>query len=174
MIKVHLLIRYLKGLSSNIKYDYYVISLDIIPGILDLLEIDLENQTQGVSLLPYIFNEADSAKEIVCYGGEDLEGCVSTFIASNHYKLISNDKRRLKWPFSKGKFELYNIQKDKNENETLIKEHPKNFENLQNNLNNWLNYCRRTREQFTGSKVTRQIVIAKKMIEKLNALGYVK
>ena len=114
---------------ENRNIDNQVRSLDIMPTILDLLDIDVsravKNQMEGVSLVPLM--KGDTL---------NLDAFVETDYRHYTYKrsIRTHDGWKLIYSLENGEKELYNIKEDSQELNNLIDENPEIVNELQQRL----------------------------------------
>ncbi len=158
LIHVPLIIRFPGIKNSRIKN--LVQSIDIMPTVLDSLNITGPSNLQGVSLLPlvregknvnsYAYSEGGVNGEIKAIIGEDLK-----------WKYIYNveDKNE----------ELYDLENDPSEQNNLINERPEIAENLREELFRWMEENEELGESYSSSEAK----LKNETKEALKALGYV-
>lgn len=91
--------------------NHFVMNIDIAPTILDVAQIDVPKDLQGISMLPALKNKKDKGRQVMYYHYyENGEHSVSPHfgIRTKRFKLIRFYKRVSGW-------ELYDLQKDPNE-----------------------------------------------------------
>jgi arylsulfatase A-like enzyme len=157
IIHVPLIIRFPGIKNSRIKN--LAQSIDIMPTILDSLNITTPSQVQGVSLLPLI----KEGKNVNSYAySEGADGYRKAIIDENlTWKYIYNVKNK--------KEELYNLENDPLEQNNLIDESPEVAENLREELSRWMEENERLAESYSSSEAE----LKNETKEALKALGYV-
>lgn len=111
MINVPLFIKLPSEMNiTNRLCEHPVSLMDLVPTIVDLLELNVENQFDGLSLLPLIEGRKEE------YKGKYI---ISEF--SRVYACVMNGKWKLIANFAKSSFELYNLEEDYGEKNNLVK-----------------------------------------------------
>lgn len=155
--------------------------IDIMPTLLDILDISLSQQIQGKSLLPLI-NKNQSVNEyvyaglpynverpspITFYSGKSI----NESIRNEHWKLIresisvnSNPKNDRQIQES---FELYNLQDDPEEAKNVANNFPDIVKDLKEKLNNWSRWA----AEFTPLRPS-NMKVPEKLIKDAREHGY--
>ncbi len=154
-------------------FDSQVELVDLVPTIVDLLEIDTADleQFQGRSLLPMI-TSGDEPPRMVYAGGNHLRGAV----IKDGWKYYRNDAAKkadrsscLAQPLPDEQIsfreELYDVRADPHETKNLIAEHPEIAEELRDAL-------QAVEGEFSRTRTHRAIGLDQKTKEQLEALGY--
>ena len=162
-IKVALIIKG-KGLPQGKRIKGVVRSVDVIPTLLDLLEIPTKDlDFDGISLLPTI--EKGKAEKVVAYT-ESLYpgisyGTLQAF-RTNEFKFIRD--------LSEGKEEFYNIQDDPLEQNNLIDEARKTREQELKDMRKKLNLLLFETKAATITRLSEEE--KEKVRQRMRALGY--
>jgi len=108
-----------------------IISTDIFPTIMDLVDVPIEYPIEGVSMLPYLFdnNSIDRETLVWHYPHYHLTSPGSA-IREENYKLIKY--------YEDDRLELYNLDKDRGETNNLIDQFPDKADRMHKKLNLWL------------------------------------
>ncbi len=122
------------------KFDGLVGTIDIMPAILNFLDIPTPHEIQGLSLLPLINGSKPDLREFIFAGGRHGPGTYPF-----HYNTIHDTIRSKKWKliFERSldlkinNLELYNIENDPMELNNLIHEEPEIAFQLKKRLFNW-------------------------------------
>jgi arylsulfatase A-like enzyme len=150
--------------------DYPVGMIDIMPTILDLLNIDPNEEMQGNSLLPLIMGEKESiSKYVILAAGQGTFSILDdtwklTHLKTPHLIEIMRGKEHL----------LFNYREDADEGTNLYSEEANKIEaqeRLEHVLSNW-----QTEAIFEMKKMLRQkrkVKYDKKSLERLKSLGYI-
>jgi len=132
--------------------------IDIMPSILDMLEIPMSEEIQGISLLPYIEGREK----------DDLSSYIETFYPRENYGwseligLIDGDWKYIQAP----KEELYNLKKDPEEEENAINREQKIVSDMKHKLKDIIkNYS-------SGAGAKKREMTAEER-KRLRSLGYV-
>jgi len=154
LIKVPLMIRFNKTIPSGKKIDTQVRSIDIMPTILDILNINPKNfnALQGRSLLPLIASER-CAFPPFAYS----EFLNRKSVRGNGWKLIYDKNNQ--------EFELYSLKEDPQETNNLIDKERDQFEYLKKKLDEYI------QQADSGSGIEKQNIDESDK-EKLRSLGY--
>jgi arylsulfatase A-like enzyme len=154
-------------------FDSHVELVDLVPTIVDLLEIDTGElqQLQGSSLLPMIISGRELSR-MVYAGGNHLRGAV----IKDGWKYYRNDAAKkadrsscLAQPSPDQEIsfreELYDVRADPHETKNLIAEHPEIASELRDALHT-------VEEEFGRAGTHRAIGLDEMTREQLEALGY--
>jgi len=125
MIRIPLIIVWPKKISHK-RIDAYAQQIDIMPTILDILDIPTNTQPEGRSLLPLIEDDqSDWSATIYCetiMGGyqstEELRNIRLRCIRTEEWKLIAKNSNEF------DRYELYNLINDPGEKENVIGKYP--------------------------------------------------
>ncbi len=143
--------------------------LDIMPTILDILNIRENNIMQGKSLVPLInngiildravFSETDNYPVHV----KSLRTEKFKFVEYHHYV---NDSYHYK---------MYNLETDPKELNNLVDKEPIEKEKLSAELRDYTLSCEKTRKSILGKeRVSEAVALTEKEKERLKSLGYLK
>jgi len=148
--RVPLIIKFPSSIIKSKRIFKLVSTIDLMPTILDIVDIPLNDQAQGLSLMPLILKNE----------------------LKRNFVIIQNTIRTEEWKyFSRG--ELYKIKEDKFEKRNVINKYPKIQKRLKRLLRAVIKRDKLLFERFQkGIKANRQIKMTKKEIDKLKALGY--
>jgi arylsulfatase A-like enzyme len=151
--------------------DYPVGMIDIMPTILDLLNIDSNEEIQGNSLLPLIMGEKENiSKYVILAAGQGTFSILDdtwklTHLKTPHLIQIMGGREHL----------LFNYAEDADEGTNLYSEEDNKIEaqeRLEHVLSNW-----QTEAIFEMKKILnqrRKVKYDKKSLERLKSLGYIK
>lgn len=184
VVHVPLIIKFPQG--CNKKISGLVQIIDIMPSVLDFLDIPFFQKIQGKSLLP-LFNDSEPINEYVYAGlpynaeSKDVEKSIARFFYPT--KSINESIRNFNWKLlrevnfldpiihfgkqTEEKFELYNLQDDPEELKNVFDDYPKVAEDLKGKLNNWAVWSK----QFALYQPT-DIEIPEKLIRDAKEHGY--
>ncbi|HEY0074315.1 MAG TPA: sulfatase [Abditibacteriaceae bacterium] len=141
VLHVPLIIRYPGKVPLNTRVSAFNQHKDLVPTILELAEIEVADTLEGKSLLPLIKGEATEHS--------------SEFYITECTWMRKHGWRTPEWKLFvalepdfhfKPEVELYNLQKDPDENENLAEKHPEIVGNLKARMENWI----AKRERETG------------------------
>ena len=153
---VPLIIRYPKTLSPGTRIKERVSTVDILPTLLDLLNIKVEAKMDGVSLLSLIKGTRKQPDRAI-YS--------EAFIPKSFNWSELKGIRKGKWFYIEAPHpELYNIDAKVEISENLIEKHPQTAADLQNRLLAML--------ADTDSAKVEHVVADEEMVRRLQALGY--
>ncbi|MCK4646724.1 MAG: sulfatase-like hydrolase/transferase [Candidatus Aminicenantes bacterium] len=100
--------------------------IDIMPSVLDMLDLEEADQNQGISLIPYI----EGRKK------DDLDSYMETFYPRENYGwseltgLVAGNWKYIRAP----KAELYNLKSDPNEDKNVLQSNTKIVSKMKNSL----------------------------------------
>jgi len=132
--------------------------IDIVPTVLDLLNLPRPGSAQGTSLIPYI-----QIKE-----KDDLDSYIETYYPQENLGwasllgLISGDWKYIRAP----KEELYHLKADPQENRNVFLRERKKSSDMKNSLDTWL------KERLIPGSSGKRILTPEEK-ERLRSLGYV-
>ncbi len=163
LIKVPLIMRY-KSFPQGEKISTQIELIDLVPTILDILDISIPETFQGESFLDVILGKRNKHKKYAFSILEDYRISLRT----SKYKLIKNirstpfeEKLNLKPP----KYELYNIQNDSLEINNVSQKYPEIVKEFEKVLKEFM-------EKITFEEETRKEDTVREL-ERLKSLGYV-
>jgi arylsulfatase A-like enzyme len=130
LIHVPLIVK-LPGEHNPARIDSFVQSIDILPTILDYLDIEIPYHAQGNSFVPQMLKHADKSNYDYVYGANRNESYVRNrkWKLIGHLNLGNNVEKRL---------ELFNMENDPGESINLVEKHPDIREKLLHQLNRHL------------------------------------
>ncbi len=144
--------------------------IDLVPTILDIVNIQSNNIMQGISLLPLI-REKDVPK---------LDSFSEVYFKDRrHLKGIRTDK----WKFievynvitNKYSYELYDLENDPRELNNLVEEKPKEVSLFKEKLRDYTFSCQKIRSSILGKDfIDKPVILDEETKERLRSLGYVK
>lgn len=142
-------------------------SIDIMPTVLDLLEINIHHKVDGGSLMGLI--EHGSYDDVFAFSERSLspnrEFDEYKMIRSNDWKLLL----RLRNSPDPSEMELYNLKVDPKEQNNLFTEEAEVGKLLLANLQSWMD----TQKEKSKKSSADKIQLDKESIEELKALGYI-
>jgi arylsulfatase A-like enzyme len=125
VVRVPLIMRYPKKIPAQKKNYDLVESIDILPTILDLVNIKHVDNFQGKSLFPLI-NGTEARKTAMAY------------LTGGSKKGVIKDKWNLIYDFRTQKKELYDLSKDPGQNQNLVSTHKEIVEDMMATLRDWM------------------------------------
>ena len=105
------------------QYDKPVITLDVLPTVMNAVGVDVDPALPGKNLIPYLTGKNFSSPHDILFWKFDGQMAVR----KDNWKLIRFAARSY----------LYDIEKDRAESRNLIDQHPEMVEELHNHLNTW-------------------------------------
>lgn len=143
--------------------------IDIMPTILDILNIHSNNLMQGTSLLPFIRKEntlkLDSFSETHSPGKRHLKG-----IRTEKWKFIETYDFRA----DTCSYELYDLEFDSKELNNLLEERPVEAEAFKKRLEDYTLSCEKIRKSILGEDfIDKPIILNEESREQLRSLGYI-
>jgi arylsulfatase A-like enzyme len=124
-------------LPANITVDSATRSIDVMPTLLDLLDIAQPNSIDGKSLLPMISGEEMSSRAIISSTSfvdnptENTNVVSKLCYRSEEWKLVRNLKQDR---YSNGAHELYHLLNDPDEKDDITSEYPEKVDELGQHL----------------------------------------
>lgn len=152
LIKVPLILYVPAKIGQPLIVSQQVRTVDIMPTIMELLNIPASSQTQGKSLLPLIEGAIDE-EERYAYGGH------GEFVRTLQWKLIYNRDTE--------SYELFNLQADPEEQVNLIDLKPEIAAHLKVRLLNHSKECMKLRLKPSETALTEEVK------KRLKTLGYI-
>lgn len=149
--------------NKNLKYsnvNFPVNTVDIVPTILDFIDIPPADIVDGVSFLPIIEGEQDISQRNII--GE--AGSYHMSVINYPWKLIAN--------YNEKRFELYNLIEDSEEEQNLVEKNPKVFETLNKVLEVHREKMNIRREGIGDDDNADLISQNEELIKRMRQLGY--
>ncbi len=153
VIHVPLIIRYPLSIPQSKIITTPISTVNIMPTILDILNIPLRFQVQGESLLALIKGKTRRLTESV-YSEK----------TKDKLKTIRTDVFKLIYDFQNGSKQLFNLKMDKEERENLIDEEINVARDLENRLLTWI--------EASGSSMKEAAKLDEETKQRLKSLGY--
>ena len=137
-IRVPGIIEWPDVIKSNRISDFPVVSNDLLPTVCDIVGVEPPNDRQldGISILPFIRNEASTRNKSIpwaFYIRADFNSGFTAALSGDQYKIFAN--------FNGGKIaktELYDLKKDRSETKDLSAEHPTIVSSMKEELEDWM------------------------------------
>ncbi len=172
IVHVPLIMRLPHVLPENLRVDAVVRHIDILPTVVDLLNLEPLDQFQGESLMPYMRSDSTVTTSRSVFGGLDKpveENYPHRFVRTDSFKLIVSS------PYDSEKVrELYNVMDDPMESNNIVERKPDVAARLEELLDRWENRCKVLRETRFLSQQTEQIKVDKETLKELKSLGYIR
>ncbi len=159
-IHVPLIMRAPSHFPAGLKITPMIRLMDVMPTILDLLNLPIPSQCQGESLFPLVRGEIKSLIDEM-YFEEDLDGAMSQSVRGRRWKLISYPKTAY--------FELFNLEKDPGERHNVASKYPEIANSLMEKIKRWHQEQIERRAGLRRPEVKR---LSEETIKQLKALGY--
>lgn len=176
VLHVPLIMYFPKKLSPGAQVTKLTRSIDILPTILDLVNIDkVSEQFQGMSLMNYVSGETNGT-EVSLFGGEDRPVDIDTkFLRTASHKIILNgaDRRDYEFNFDKP-FELYNLDIDREERQNIALTDTATFSQMLAQIEDWSEACAELRHKLIPTENANKLTLDEKTKETLRSLGYIK
>ena len=142
LVQVPLLLYAPQALPSGKRFETQVRMIDLLPTILDVLDIPLTAEIQGQSLLPLIegngdFQEETAFSETTPCGyscPKRLEEHRRRSVRSNDWKLIANYTPDT----NETTYELYHLAEDPGETKNVLDEYPDVVEQFKQEMQRWM------------------------------------
>ncbi|NWG76199.1 MAG: sulfatase-like hydrolase/transferase [Rubrivivax sp.] len=192
-MRIPLIIKWPRSKHPNRVVHRQVESIDVMPTILDLLELSESKEVQGKSLARYI-TDKEVNKDYQNFGyGESSNTGGTSFVRNNRWKFISHMKINLdrlieglepSGPINLHKYiidgeQLYDLKRDPLEQDNIIRREPGIARELRTELMRWEEKnkeiaLRMMRDMKDASPERRKPILTEEEREKLKALGYIK
>jgi len=157
------------GLKSEIKViDQPVELINILPTVLDILDIPINKEAQGKSLVPLMLGNSDSIPKYV-FTEAGFQMNYQRVIRTKKWKLIYVPDEKDQRIMQGMPFELYDIENDPKELNNLVNVETKIASELQKELFKWMESAK----GVNGLPSPGTVVIDKKTEENLKSLGYI-
>ncbi len=176
ILHVPLIMYFPKKLPSGARVAKLTRSIDILPTILDLVEVDkTAPQFQGNSLLAFVSGETNGA-EVSLFGGEDRPVDIDTkFLRTASHKIILNGADRRDYEFNLDKpFELYDLTLDPGEQQNRALSDTARFRQMFVQIEQWTKACAELRQKLIPTENEKKLTLDEKTKETLRSLGYIK
>ena len=141
-IRVPYIFKWTGKIAENSKSEQPIIHVDLYPTIAGLTnsQLDEEYILDGENLSPILLGEAEETKrealiwEYTNYAryNENLDEFASSWV-----NVIQKDGFKMTEDVEKGKYQLYNLNKDRYENEEVSEKYPEKIEELKKALEDW-------------------------------------
>ena len=149
------------GIPKNIIYENFIQHIDIVPTILEILNIPQRKEMQGRSLLP-LMNNCEIEKDFKTYGfGQNRskpQGSFSISLRTKEWTYIMNQR---------GPDELYDRINDSKEQNNIIEKRPLIAQKLKEELKDFVALTSEGKPQ-----VAEKVRIDEELKERLKSLGY--
>lgn len=176
ILQVPLILYFPKKLSPGAQISQLTRSIDILPTILELADIERNSeQFQGRSLLEYVGGQTNG-KEAYLFGGEDRPVDIDTrFLRTTSHKIILNgaDRRDYEFNFHKP-FELYDLKTDPDERHNIALTDTATFSQMLAQIEGWVRECSQLRHKLIPTENENKLTLDEKTRETLKSLGYLK
>ncbi|HWP93817.1 MAG TPA: sulfatase [Thermodesulfobacteriota bacterium] len=167
-LRVPLIVK-IPGLKSDVKIIDHPVELNnVMPTILDILNIPIHEEAQGTSLMPLMFGDNHSIPEHA-FAEAGYQEDYQRVIRTKKWKLIYIPDKEDQKIMQGMPFELYDIENDPNELNNLINVEVKIADQLKKELFDWME----SSDQLDGLVSQEEIVIDKQTEESLKTLGYI-
>ena len=172
VIHVPMIIWFGGNIAQEQEIDELATHLDIMPTILDLVDLSTDAPMQGVSLWPLISGQTDTLERSYVFCGDDRE-IYAGLARFDTEKFIANGENQAKCTYRNTVYEYYDLQNDPKELTNLcITQNicPENYKEL---VETWRARCDSMNQEL-WSGVDQQVKkMTKSMKRKLRALGYI-
>lgn len=168
-VRVPLIIK-LPGLKSGIKViDHPVELIDMMPTVLDILNIPINKEAQGKSLLPLMSVAADNIP-LYAFTEAGYKQNYQRMIRTKKWKLIYVPDKEDQNIMQGMPFELYDMERDPWELNNLVKVETNIADELKRELFKWMERAEGVNGQSSRKE---NVSIDKKTEENLKSLGYI-
>lgn len=169
VIHVPLIVRWPATIAPDRQVSALVSQVDIMPTILDYLNIKCEGFMQGKSLRPLIEGRTDKIHD--CVYAEFTETTPGTKVVLS---AVINEDHKLIVNWNTRKKELYNLDNDPGEQINLYKEPSMaGIVPLENHLTRWVESNEKLHSSLRGQEKLRKVELDEDKLKQLRALGYV-
>lgn len=172
-IRVPLIVKYTECIPKGVAIKTPVKSIDIMPTVLNILNVHYNGDLDGKSLMPLIKNADGTFSNESIFIDENtsvqkaiLKGVIKN-INNNEWKYIFTEKSKLRDLKNVGQEELYNLTEDPHELNNLTKEKTEILKIMRNELDFYKRHC--------GKKALSPLEkdLDYETIQQLKSLGYI-
>ncbi|MHA1395732.1 MAG: sulfatase [Promethearchaeota archaeon] len=170
-LKVPLIIRFPRLIPKNKLIENPVKSIDIMPSILDMLNISSDVEFEGSSFFPLICNnsrEQNYDRYILVEENFNNDYILEGLIYQNRWKYIFTEKTKLRDLKTSGQEELFDLIDDPRELKNLIRNKSEIVKTMKSKLKFYRNHCKKRSISSTNTKLDF------KTKQQLKSLGYIK
>ena len=166
LIHIPLLLKYPHAIPQNKQIDALVSQVDIMPTILDYLEIKYDGLMQGLSLRPLIEGQKEELHDLVYSEVSFYEDKVLAAAISKDVKFIFN--------LTTGRKQLFDLKNDANEQNNIYKKLSLQGPVLQEDkLNQYLTNNEKLANQIHDNNDLQDIKLDDVQLRQLKSLGYI-
>jgi membrane-anchored protein YejM (alkaline phosphatase superfamily) len=166
IVRVPLIIVYPPLEAEGLRVEAQVMTIDILPTILDCIKTAQPPQLQGHSLLPLI-NGRGTRPERPAFADAFENSCIRT----GGWKYIHRDRFEMK-KSDQGGDELYDLENDPLEKRNLVDADITTRNDLEKALRDWEEMNSRLRKNLGLDRLPEKVKLDKATTERLRALGY--
>ncbi len=161
LIEIPLIVKFPQNRFKGLVVDSPCSSIDVVATLFDYLDLDPWEQVEGQSLIPLLENRAGTGDDD--WFSTSCTGSADAFLRSyidSRYKVIKAFKN------GEEKWFLFDVEKDPEENHSIVDENPELFRTLRDKLEEFY-----SRYDFLETD-DQQLDVSSDLAEKLRALGY--
>ncbi|MHC4153559.1 MAG: sulfatase-like hydrolase/transferase [Planctomycetota bacterium] len=140
-IRVPMIVRWPGVVKPATECDVPVISIDFFPTLLEAIDLKVTDSTvDGVSLLPLLKQTAKPKRDAIYFHYPHYHGqsiAPSGVVRRGKYKLVEWFEKSVDGIDTPGAVELYDLEKDLNEQNNMAEKMPKKARKLHAKLKNW-------------------------------------
>ena len=139
LLHIPLMMSYPNGLPAQVRVPQQVQNVDILPTVLDLLDLPIPKTIQGRSLMPLILGESD--EELPAFTETTPGGYQATpEMMKTRIRAMRTSKWKLIHTHGPGvdTFELYDLQNDPGEHNNVVDDYPDVVASMKAELHQWV------------------------------------
>ena len=124
-------------IKAGTSSDQPLISIDVMPTLLELAEATCDKKLDGVSFRELMFNQSPLPKRPLYWASLSNGGARSEAIRQDQWKLVVLHPNATPGTFENAQTELYNLDADPGETTSLAEQHPERVADMLKQLNAW-------------------------------------
>lgn len=125
-------------IRPNTSSNETLISIDVMPTLLDLAGVNCDVNLDGVSFRELVLNETPLPERPLFWASMSNGGQRSEAVRQNQWKLVVQHPKATPGSYENPRTELYHLAKDPGETNNLAQQHPEKVESMRTQLQTWL------------------------------------